>query len=132
MPDKTEAALKTIGETAEIVGVTREQLRTWQDQFPRYVRPITRAGGHRLYRPELIQLLMGIKYLYHVEHYTREGVQRVLKLYGVNHVRQIHVNGDESYGRSGCSDGDNLEQVLQDLQAHLFRASEYLTSTHSD
>jgi DNA-binding transcriptional MerR regulator len=74
---KHDDALRTIGEVARALGLRQHVLRYWEDQFP-MLRPLTRAGGRRYYRPEDIVLLMEIDRLLHREGFTIRGARQAL------------------------------------------------------
>lgn len=75
--DKTAAAFRTIGEVAATTGVAAHILRYWETRFPQ-LRPVTRAGGRRYYRPADVALVQRIDRLLHRDGYTVRGVQRLL------------------------------------------------------
>ncbi len=77
MPEKSADAFRTIGEMAEALGVRTHILRYWEEQFP-MLKPLTRAGGRRLYRPEDVALLHIIHRLLYSEGYTVKGARRFL------------------------------------------------------
>ena len=77
MREKSADALRTIGEMAEALGVRTHILRYWEEQFP-MLKPLTRAGGRRLYRPEDVALLHNIHRLLYSEGYTVKGARRFL------------------------------------------------------
>ena len=77
MNEKSADALRTIGEMAEALGVRTHILRYWEEQFP-MLKPLTRAGGRRLYRPEDVALLHSIHRLLHNEGYTIKGARKYL------------------------------------------------------
>ena len=77
MPEKSADAFRNIGEMAEALGVRTHILRYWEEQFP-MLRPLTRAGGRRLYRPEDVVLLHMIHRLLYTEGYTVKGARRFL------------------------------------------------------
>lgn len=79
MSEKTADAFRTIGEMAEALGVRTHILRYWEEQFP-MLKPLTRAGGRRLYRPEDVALLHTIHRLLYSEGYTVKGARRFLTL----------------------------------------------------
>lgn len=76
--DKSAAAFRTIGEVASATGVAPHILRYWEARFPQ-LRPITRAGNRRYYRPEDVALVQRIDRLLNREGYTIRGVQQLLK-----------------------------------------------------
>lgn len=78
MSEKSADAFRTIGEMAEVLGVRTHILRYWEEQFP-MLRPLTRAGGRRLYRPEDVALLHTINRLLYNEGYTIKGARKFLE-----------------------------------------------------
>jgi len=74
---KSATAFRTIGEVAEQTGVAQHILRYWETRFPQ-LRPITRAGNRRYYRPEDVALVARIDHLLNREGYTVRGVQKLL------------------------------------------------------
>jgi len=86
--EKSAEAFRTISETAEIVDVPQHVLRFWETRFSQ-VRPMKRGGGRRLYRPNDIDLLLGLKRLLYQEGYTIKGVQKLLKENGVAFVNAV-------------------------------------------
>jgi len=74
---KDAGALRTIGEVARALGLRQHVLRYWEEQFP-MLRPLTRAGGRRYYRPEDIALIREIDRLVHREGYTIRGACQAL------------------------------------------------------
>lgn len=77
MREKSADAFRNIGEMAEALGVRTHILRYWEEQFP-MLRPLTRAGGRRLYRPDDVALLHTIHRLLYEEGYTVKGARRFL------------------------------------------------------
>ena len=75
---KEPAALRTIGEVANALGIRQHVLRYWEEHFPS-LRPLVRAGGRRYYRPEDIALIAEIDRLLHREGYTIKGAKQVLR-----------------------------------------------------
>lgn len=75
---KGPLAFRTISETADAVGVPQHVLRFWETKFT-FIRPTKRAGGRRFYRPQDIDLLLGVKVLLHDRGYTIRGVQKLYK-----------------------------------------------------
>ena len=76
-PEKAAGALRTIGELAQEIGRPQHILRYWETRFPQ-LRPLTRAGNRRYYRPEDVALVRRIHHLLAQEGYTIRGVQRLL------------------------------------------------------
>jgi DNA-binding transcriptional MerR regulator len=76
-PGKAAGAFRTIGEVAVETGVAPHVLRYWEASFPQ-LRPLTRAGGRRYYRPEDVALVRRIQRLLGTEGYTVRGVRQLL------------------------------------------------------
>lgn len=74
---KDAGALRTIGEVSEALGIRPHVLRYWEDQFPS-LRPLKRAGGRRLYRPEDVALIERIESLVTREGYTLKGAKAAI------------------------------------------------------
>lgn len=83
---KAPSAFLSIGEVAEKLDIAIHVLRFWEARIGE-VRPLRGAKGQRRYRPEDVELLLGIRHLLHVEGYSIRGVQRVLATRGVVYVR---------------------------------------------
>ncbi|AJP73576.1 MerR family transcriptional regulator [Sphingomonas hengshuiensis] len=77
-PPKAAGALRTIGELAKDIGRPQHILRYWETRFPQ-LRPLTRAGNRRYYRPEDVALVRRIDDLLSQQGYTIRGVQRLLE-----------------------------------------------------
>lgn len=75
---KDPAAFRTIGEVAKALGIRQHVLRYWEEQFPT-LRPLTRAGGRRYYRPEDVALITEIHHLLHKEGFTIKGARQALR-----------------------------------------------------
>ena len=76
-PEKAAGALRTIGELAQEIGRPQHILRYWETRFPQ-LRPLTRAGQRRYYRPDDVALVRRIHHLLSNEGYTIRGVQKLL------------------------------------------------------
>ncbi len=79
--EKSDAAFRTIGEVSDEIGVPQHVLRYWETRFPQ-LKPITRAGNRRYYRPADVALVRRIHALLSREGYTVKGVQRLLATRG--------------------------------------------------
>lgn len=86
---KGPLALRTISETADILGVPQHVLRFWETKFT-FIRPTKRAGGRRFYRPQDIELLSGVKTLLYDRGYTIRGVQKLFKDDGQKAILGAH------------------------------------------
>ncbi|RYD55164.1 MAG: MerR family transcriptional regulator [Sphingomonadales bacterium] len=74
---KAAGALRTIGELAQDIGRPQHILRYWETRFPQ-LRPLTRAGNRRYYRPDDVALVHRIHDLLSNQGYTIRGVQKLL------------------------------------------------------
>jgi len=74
---KSESAFRTIGELSAELGVPQHILRYWETRFPQ-LRPMTRAGNRRYYRPEDVALVRRIHAALSQDGFTIKGVQRLL------------------------------------------------------
>lgn len=74
---KSADAFRTIGEVAQATGVAAHVLRYWESRFPQ-LRPVTRAGNRRYYRPADVALIERIDRLLRHDGYTLKGVQQLL------------------------------------------------------
>ena len=74
---KDPEAFRTIGEVAKVLGVKQHVLRYWEEQFP-MLKPLTRAGGRRYYRPADVALIAEIDRLLHHEGFTIRGARQAL------------------------------------------------------
>lgn len=75
--EKSETAFRTIGEVSAELGVPQHVLRYWETRFPQ-LRPVTRAGNRRYYRPADVALARRIQMLLARDGYTVRGVQKLL------------------------------------------------------
>ncbi|WP_313536764.1 MerR family transcriptional regulator [Sphingomonas sp.] len=75
--EKAAGALRTIGELAAEIGRPQHILRYWETRFPQ-LKPLTRAGNRRYYRPDDVALVRRIHHLLSEEGYTIRGVQKLL------------------------------------------------------
>ncbi len=74
---KSDSAFRTIGELSAELGVPQHILRYWETRFPQ-LRPLTRAGNRRYYRPEDVALVRRIHGALHHDGFTIKGVQKLL------------------------------------------------------
>ena len=86
--EKSPEAFRTISEASEILSLPSHVLRFWESKF-KQIKPLKRAGGRRFYRPNDILFILGIKKLLHIDGLTINGVKRLIKENGVNHVINI-------------------------------------------
>ena len=77
MASKAEDAFRTIGEVSAELGLPQHILRYWETRFPQ-LRPVTRAGNRRYYRPADVALVRRIDQALNRDGYTIKGVQKML------------------------------------------------------
>lgn len=76
--DLTAKQYYSIGEVAEVMGVSVEVLRKWERDFPRTIRPMRTKGDTRLYSRRDIEKIEMIYRLRHTEGKTIRGVKNTL------------------------------------------------------
>lgn len=74
---KEAAALRTIGEVSEALGIKTHVLRYWEQQFD-LLNPLKRSGGRRYYRPGDVEMIQTINQLVNIEGYTLKGANAAL------------------------------------------------------
>ena len=101
---KDPEAFRTIGEVAQVLGVKQHVLRYWEEQFP-MLKPLTRAGGRRYYRPADVALIAEIDRLLHHEGFTIRGARQALgaKVAGKGPPATVIERVDEEPGQSGSN-----------------------------
>lgn len=121
MGEKSADAFRTIGEMADTLGVRTHILRYWEEQFP-MLKPLTRAGGRRLYRPEDVALLHTIHRLLYSEGYTVKGARRFLNVGEPKATPEQHGGAIESLPTTPGLDINELRRVRDRLAAALAAA----------
>jgi len=91
---KKDGAFKTISEVASELNIQQHVLRFWEKKFS-VIKPMTRGGGRRYYRPEDVVLLKSIQNLLYSEMYTISGVQKLLKENGKAYILNKYANDME-------------------------------------
>jgi len=128
---KKDGAFKTISEVAAELNIQQHVLRFWEKKFS-VIKPMTRGGGRRYYRPEDIELLKSIQTLLYSEMYTISGVQRLFKEKGKSfvlnkytddlkdnlfkNVKNNQVSNDNSYRKDLFDDQDVTNDNENDLK----------------
>ena len=84
--EKSADALRSIGEAAKELELQAHVLRYWETKFPKQVKPIKRADGRRLFRPEDMEALRAIQILVHERGLTLKGAKALLGEQGVGTV----------------------------------------------
>ena len=82
---KSPDAFRTISEVSDELDLPQHVLRFWETRFAQ-VKPMKRGGGRRLYRPDHVALLRGIKALLYDDGMTIKGVQKMLRESGAKTV----------------------------------------------
>ena len=82
---KSPKAFRTISEVSGDLSLPQHVLRFWETRFVQ-IKPMKRGGGRRLYRPDHVALLRGIKALLYDDGMTIKGVQKVLREKGTKNV----------------------------------------------
>ena len=85
---KSESAFRTIGELSAELGLPQHILRYWETRFPQ-LRPLTRAGNRRYYRPDDVVLVRRIDQALNRDGYTIKGAQGLLKNDGALKVQPV-------------------------------------------
>ena len=118
MNEKAIDAFKTISEVSEELNTPQHVLRFWEKKF-KYIKPMTRGGGRRLYRPEDVELLKAIHNLLYTEMYTISGVQKIFKDKGKNFILESASTGEHE---KTLGQNDQIETVIDDYTADLFNS----------
>lgn len=111
---KPETAFRTIGEVASELDVPQHVLRFWESKFPQ-LNPLKRDGGRRYYRPEDVDLLLGIRELLYTEGYTIKGVQKRLR--GSGAKAEVAELGAEANAPEGLP--EEARAALEDIRGDL-------------
>ena len=82
---KSPEAFRTISEVSNDLNLPQHVLRFWETLFAQ-IKPMKRGGGRRLYRPDHVALLRGIKALLYDDGMTIKGVQKMLREKGTKTV----------------------------------------------
>ncbi len=113
---KDQDALRTIGEVAAATGIKAHVLRYWEQQFP-MLKPLTRSGGRRYYRPEDVALVERIDQLVNREGYTLKGAKAALR-----DVPDQQAAAQQAKAPAMTVDSDvltRLKAIREDLRAAL-------------
>jgi len=82
---KSPEAFRTISEVSGVLNLPKHILRFWETRFAQ-IKPMKRGGGRRLYRPNHVALLRGIKALLYDDGMAIKDVQKVLREKGTKNV----------------------------------------------
>ena len=113
---KDSGALRTIGEVTKATGIKPHVLRYWEQQFPT-LRPLTRSGGRRYYRPEDIELVERIERLVNREGYTLKGANAALR--GASDQQAAPPEAATPESPPAADLARQLEAIRNDLKAAL-------------
>jgi len=86
---KSQDAFRTISEVSDELNVPPHVLRFWEKKFSS-IKPMTRGGGRRFYRPNDIKLLKSIHKLLYTDMYTISGVQNIFRQKGKAHIIALY------------------------------------------
>lgn len=84
--EKSANAYRSIGEAADELGLQTHVLRYWETKFSRYLKPLKRPDGRRLFRPQDMEALRAIQTLVHDRGMTLKGAARLLNEQGIDMV----------------------------------------------
>jgi DNA-binding transcriptional MerR regulator len=108
---KSAQAFRSIGEAAGELGLETHVIRYWETKFTKDVRPIKRADGRRMFRPQDLDALRAIQILVHEKGMTLKGAKVLLAEQGVPAV----LSGAATLGTSPARE-------LQKTVADAFKA----------
>jgi DNA-binding transcriptional MerR regulator len=94
MPTKSSRAFRSISEASSELDLKPHVLRFWEAKFPD-LKPITRGGGRRFYRPEDIDFLRGLRILLHDEKHKIKDVQKLIKVKGAQSLVELGHSANE-------------------------------------
>ncbi len=84
--EKSADAYRSIGEAADELGLQPHVLRYWEGKFTKFVKPLKRRDGRRMFRPEDMAALRAIQTLVHDKGMTLKGAAKLLGEQGVESV----------------------------------------------
>jgi DNA-binding transcriptional MerR regulator len=124
---KSENAFRTISEVSAELDLPQHVLRFWETRFSQ-IKPMKRNGGRRLYRPDHVALLKGIKALLYEDGMTIKGVQKLLRERG---PRAVAARGASGAGARLAFEGEGAvpEEVTERLAALRERLDAHASAT---
>ena len=84
--EKSADAYRSIGEAADELGLQPHVLRYWEGKFGKFVKPLKRRDGRRMFRLDDMQALRAIQTLVHDKGMTLKGAEKLLSEQGVDSV----------------------------------------------
>ena len=112
MVAKSQDAFRTISEVSDELNVPPHVLRFWEKKFSS-IKPMTRGGGRRFYRPNDIKLLKSIHKLLYTDMYTISGVQNIFRQKGKAHIIALYDTQ---------SKGNDSQQVNENIHKDEYRS----------
>lgn len=104
---KSPDAFRTISEVATELDLPQHVLRFWETRFSQ-IKPLKRGGGRRLYRPDHVALLRGIRALLYDDGMTIKGVQKVLREKG---IKTVVARGETADGLELALPADTTDRL---------------------
>ncbi|MFH1080995.1 MAG: MerR family transcriptional regulator [Pseudomonadota bacterium] len=101
-----------IGEVSKILGVEPYVVRYWESEF-KAVKPVRTRSDQRLYRRRDVEMLLTIKHLLYVDHFTIAGAKRKLAIRASDEESD---DGAEEYKSRLLEIKSLLQQVRRMLQ----------------
>tara|TARA_Y100000590_G_scaffold468225_1_gene650101 strand:+ start:29459 stop:29926 length:468 start_codon:yes stop_codon:yes gene_type:complete len=115
---KSKDAFKTIREVSEELKLPQHVLRFWEKKFS-HIKPMTRGGGRRYYRPNDIQLLKSIHQLLYMDKYTISGVQNIFRQKGKNYVLNIQSEHNlENNNSVSIKEPEFMSDLFEEVSPH--------------
>lgn len=106
--EKSAKAFRSIGEAAAELGLETHVIRYWESKFTRDVRPVKRADGRRMFRPQDLDALRAIQILVHEKGLTLKGAKALLAEQGVSAV----LAGEATLGAPVSSPARELQESV--------------------
>ena len=118
---KSPEAFRTISEVSEELDLPQHVLRFWETRFAQ-IKPMKRGGGRRLYRPDHVALLRGIKALLYDDGMTIKGVQKLLREGQLKPTTETSASVIAAASRTGQAPSgsikvEELSGLLRELKA---------------
>ena len=113
--EKSAKAFRSIGEAAAELGLETHVLRYWESKFPRDVKPMKRADGRRLFRPQDLEALRAIQILVHERGMTLKGAKSILAEQGLVAV----LSGAAKLGTAASPARELQKKVAKAFDAEL-------------
>lgn len=84
--EKSPDAYRSIGEASDELGLQPHVLRYWETKFTKFIKPLKRRDGRRMFRPDDMQALRAIQILVHHKGMTLKGAEKLLCEQGIASV----------------------------------------------